>query len=557
MQKTRQALEELDSPVRNGRDYAAPTLQPLQPMRLPRSGSLTYWITPAVLFACGTFLYLQLFVLPFTPRYFSGDQAIYLNHAARMVDGDLIYRDFDHFTTPGTDVLYTALFRIFGVRIWIPNAMLVLVGVLMAYLSIVISKRVISGWPAYLPAIVFLTVSYSSYRDATHHWYSTLAATASIAVVLERRSPGRIAWAGFLWGLGTFFTQSVALGGAGLALFLIWESPRLAESKLRLVKKELVLFASFIATIVACSSYFIYQVGLKRFLYFTVVFVAKFYPADDFNNWRVYMTGHPALGNWMNWPDAISFAFIHGLLPLVYVLFLVRAAKPQRPATIEPWPELILINIFGISLFMSVVPAPAFSRLCTVSLPGLILFVWFLKAPFMAERVLLRVTWCAVMILVIARPLIEQVHPKQLLSLPVGRTAFVDPILYEKCKWVSERTSPAEFFFGDQFIAFSLRLRNAGPVSFLRPTDYTRPEEVRKVVSALEKHKVRFVSWYSGLDRNGVLYPQGDHLKPVRDYLRQHYRIAKVFANEDEIWERTERVSANYSDDRSNSPAAR
>ena len=104
---------------------------------------------------------------------------------------------------------------------------------------------------------------------------------------------------------------------------------------------------------------------------------------------------------------------------------------------------------------------------------------------------------------------------------------------------VGERTNPSEFFFGDQNIIFSLRLRNAGRISFLRPTEYTRPEEVEDLLSALEQHQVRFVSWYSGLDREGALDPRGDHLEPVRAYLRAHYRVAKVFSNGDQIWERT------------------
>jgi hypothetical protein len=507
------------------------------PSQLSRFGRL--WLTPAVLLAAACFLYLQLFVLPFTPRYPSGDQSIYLNHAARMIDGDLIYRDFDHFTTPGTDVLYTALFRLFGVRTWVPQAMLIVVGVLITWLAVDMSKKVLSGAIAYLPAFIFLTFPYSSYRDATHHWYSTLAVTAALAVVLEKRSEARIACAGFLWGAGTFFTQSVAIGAGGLALFLVWESRQLKERRLDLLGKELILFASFAVTIATCCAYFISKVGLNRFLYFTAVFVAKYYPADSFNNWRVYMTGHPSFGDWMHWPDLASFVFIHLLIPLVYILFFVRYGKERQLKSAEPWHRLMLINVVGTCLFVSVAPAPAFSRLCTVSLPALILAVWFLKPAFVLERSLRYSAWLTVVIIAIARPVIEQVCPKELLELPTGRTAFTEPILWAKCEWVSERTNPSEFFFGDQNITFSLRLRNAGRVSFLRPTDYTRPEEVQDLVSALERNHVRFVSWYAGLDREGALDPLGDHLEPVRAYLRGHYRMAKAFSNGDQIWERT------------------
>jgi hypothetical protein len=496
-------------------------------------------LTPAFLVAAASFLYFQLFVLPGTPRYPSGDQSIYLNHAARMVDGDLIYRDFDHFTTPGTDVLYTVLFRLFGVRTWIPQAMLIAVGVLIAWITASVSKELLPGASAYLPALLFLTLPYSSYRDATHHWYSSLAAIAALAVVLDRRSTSRIVWAGILWGLGTFFTQSVAIGALGLALFLAWESRTIEERWLDLLRKELALLASFLVAIAAFCAYFVLHVGVKRFLYFTVVFVAKYYPSDDFNNYRVYLTGHPSIRNWMNWPDLASFVLIHCSIPLVYILFFVRYGKERnRNNNVEPWHQLMLINIIGTALFFSVAPAPAFSRLCTVSVPALILVVWFLKPAFTLERSLLCSAWLAVILIASARPVIEQVRPEELVDLPTGRTAFSEPILYEKCKWLLQRSHPSEFFFGDQNIAFSLRLRNAGPVSFLRPTDYTRPEEVDELLSALERNHVRFVSWYSGLDRDGVLNPAGDHLAPIRIYLHEHYRVANVFSNQDQIWER-------------------
>ena len=88
------------------------------------------WLVLLISLASGIFLYLQLFVFPATPRVAVGDQSIYLHNAERMYAGQLIYRDYDTFTLPGTDMLYVALFRLFGVRAWIPQMMLLLVGVM-------------------------------------------------------------------------------------------------------------------------------------------------------------------------------------------------------------------------------------------------------------------------------------------------------------------------------------------------------------------------------------------------------------------------------------------
>lgn len=78
----------------------------------------------------------SLLHLPGVPRVASGDQGIYLSLGARMLDGRLAYRDYDHFSLAGTDGLYLALFKLFGVRAWIAPAMLIMMGVAITWVSI-------------------------------------------------------------------------------------------------------------------------------------------------------------------------------------------------------------------------------------------------------------------------------------------------------------------------------------------------------------------------------------------------------------------------------------
>ena len=489
-----------------------------------------------MLLACGIFLYLQVFTLPSTPRLASGDQSIYLHHATRMLEGQIIYRDYDHFTLPGTDVLYAALFKVFGVKAWIPQAMLVLIGVAAAWLGIVISGKLLSGRLIFLPSLLFLALPYSSYLDATHHWYSALAAIAALAIAIERRTAVRMIWAGALWGLGTCFSQSTALGTVGFALFLVWEMRRNAEPWGSLLRKEAGLFGGFLATVVVFNSYFVLKVGLRRFLYYTVIFVAKYYSADRFNTWRIYLRDRPPVHGWANWPDLLAWPFIYLLIPAVYILFFLYHWSAARSRSEVPNERLMLVNITGLSLFLTIASAPAYNRMYTVSLPGIILLVWLMSSFPAVERMLSPILWTVVVVLATLKPLVTQTRWKAYLNLPTGRTAFFQPEAYEKTKWVAERTQPSEYFFGDQLLCFALRLQNPARVPFLRPTDYTRPEEVRDVVQALEEHQVNFVSWYHGLDI--PVDNAGNNLGPLLFYLRKRYRVAKVFSNQDEMWER-------------------
>lgn len=498
------------------------------------------WATLAVVLVSGLVIYLQVFLLPGTPRVATGDQAIYLHHATRMLDGEMIYRDYDHFTFPGTDVFYMALFRVFGVRAWIPQAMLVVLGALMSWLILFISRKLIGGNAAYLPPLLFVALPFSSYLDATHHWYSLVATTAALAVLLKERSLVRLLCAGGVIGIATFFTQSMAVVIVGFTAFLLWERKQEQQQWGVLLKRTAVLLASFTATIAGCMAYFVWKVGLKTIFYYTGIFVVKYYPADWFNNWHVYLTGRPQLHAWATWLDIPSFALIHLIVPFVYVLFLVARGSVWAKLDEEARERLVLVNITGISLFLSVASAPAYSRLYAVSPPALLILVWLIDSSPKVPRVVLQCTWTVALAMLVIRPLATQLRSKQFLDLPTGRTAFFETLTYEKCKWVAERTHPSEYFFGDHQICFALRLRNAGQVPFLRPTDYTRPEEVSGAIQGIERHQVRFVSWYIGLDRekDAARHPEGNHLSPMRAYLRENYHLVETFSNGDQIWER-------------------
>jgi hypothetical protein len=496
------------------------------------------WLVPAILLAGGAFLYLQAFILPDVPRIANGDQGIHLSLAARMYEGQLIYRDFDHFPLPGTDVLYLGFFKLFGIRAWIAPAMLILIGVTVTWFSIEIARKLMSGAIVFLPGLLFLTLPYTGFFDATHHWWATLFGTAALLVVIERRTKARIAWAGVLWGMATCFSQSVILGALGLAFFLAWEQRKAKEPRALWLQKEAYFFASLFATIVFINAYFVWKVGLRQFYFCTVVFLTKYYSADSFNQPWVYMTGPPSVHVWSQWPNLAAFALIHFLVPLVYILFFVRYCREARRHPEEPWNRLMLVNLTGLFLFLSVAHSIGYMRLYAVSLPALILTGWFLKSPFRVERTLLPMLWTMISLLAIARPVIVQTRRNLFLDLPTGRTSFAGyPLLYDKCKWVSERTKPGDYFLNDPQICFALRLRDPSRVPFLRPTDYTRPEEVQDAVQALEKQHVQFVEWGEGLDTE-IVDPAGNHLAPLRTYLREHYHLAITFSNSDEIWVR-------------------
>jgi hypothetical protein len=492
-----------------------------------------------VLFGALLFLYLELFILPGVPVAAAGDQSIYLLDATRMLHAEVIYRDFFEFTPPGTALVYLSLFKLFAVRAWIPDAMLILLGISLVGLSIVISKQLICGPAVYLSGLLFLSFGYQSALDGTHHWYSTLAVTAALATVLKERTPARLTTAGALCGLAECFNQAGGLAAiAGFGVFLLWERYHKLLPWRLLLKRAAHLSAPFLIITMAFNGYFAWKAGVARFLYCTILFVIKYYPADSFNTWRIYLKEIPSVHNWRGWPALGVYFSIHCLIPLIYVVFILRYIRESRGRPSEPWDRLMLVSILGMFMFFGVAPAPSYLRLCSVSLPAFILLAWLVTFPGRLERVLRYALWLAALLLLIAEPAMKQTEWQGYLDLPTGRTAFLNPSTYSKARWVSQRLKPGDFFFGDQLITFALGLQDPATIDFVRPTDYTRPAQVQNLLAALEASQVRFVIWYWGLDQPSVSGRTGDHLGPLRAYLRSRYHVARIFANLDEVWER-------------------
>jgi hypothetical protein len=490
----------------------------------------------AVAAAGFAFVYLQLFMFPFTPVAAWGDQALFLLEARQLLGGLVLYRDVFEFNTPGAPAVYWALFKLFGVRAWIPDLMLVLLGVGLAALTLVISRKVIRGPAAYLPPLLFLTVAFHGMLDGTHHWYSTLAVTAALAIVIEHRTTPRLAAAGVLCGVAAWFTSTRGPAALlGLVVFLFWERARKEEGWRSFARRIGGLLAAFVLTALALNAYFVWKAGLQRFLYCTVVYVLRYYPTRPYNNLRAYMSFMPHIDPWSRVLEIPIWLFINGLVPLAYILFLVRNWREGKAGRVEPRESLMLVNLFGLFLFLGVAPSPGFYRLCSVSLPAFIILVWFARCPGRLERALWVLLCLGAGILFVAEPVMRQKHWRAELELPTGRTAYLDASSYEEFQWVWEHARPPDYLFGDPLICFALGLGDPAQVPYVTNAAYTRPEQVRDVIDGLEKHRVRFVTWYPSL--NVYDSAEEDNLNPLRAYLRSHYHLVRLFGTSDEILE--------------------
>ncbi len=501
---------------------------------------------PLFLVTALCFLYCSLFIQRFTPTEGgSWDSLLYLAPGQRMYQGEMIYRDVFEFVTPGTALVNFLMFKLFGLRLWIPDLLVLLLGFGIVWLGVVISRKLMRPRLALLPSAIFLVSARGFLCDATHHWYSVLAAFAAIAVLLERRTPGRIAIAGMLCGLSACFTQTRGIAvTAGFALFLLWEGRQRHEEWRPLVRKEIWLVAGFFSALLAVNAYFIWEAGPARFFWCTVVYVLKYYPklasANSFQviwaEFPAYTSLHAFLHPFMQW------LFLSPFIPLVFISFFTHYWRERGRKPVEYWQRPMLVAIVGLFMLLSIAPAPDYVRMMASMLPPLILFIWLLDSPRRFARAgvasLTAITLFAACYLVATR----RPHPVGFLVTAQGTLGFTEQEQYVETLWIQKHTQPLDYFYKPAYpdTYFYLDLRNPTPLSCIENDGYTTPEQVTQVIHGLEQHQVRYVLWTPQvLDTiQSWENPSDAHLGPLRDYVHSHYMPVKIFPNGDEIWEK-------------------
>ncbi len=204
----------------------------------------------------GSCLYLSFF---YNYTTLHSDEGIVLEGAQRILQGQVPYRDFFSFYTPGSYYWTALLFKIFGCSILVPRTTLVVYGGLFSALTYLLARRVCSRASSLLATGLALVVClpYSFYVQ--HSWDSSLLAFLTIysAIrLLETPSPTAAFVTGSLAALTVLFEHSKGAGLLfGLALgFALWALSTRKESAAK--KQSLTVAAGFLWPFVVTFAYF-------------------------------------------------------------------------------------------------------------------------------------------------------------------------------------------------------------------------------------------------------------------------------------------------------------
>jgi 4-amino-4-deoxy-L-arabinose transferase-like glycosyltransferase len=188
-------------------------------------------------------LYLFLF-----RRYtvIESDEGIVLQGAERILRGELPYRDFFMFCTPGSVYLVASLFKVFGDSLNVARTSIAMAGAGCTVVTYLLARRVCCRKIALLAAGLTMTSSVAYRFLVLHNWYATLFASLTIYAAVRLWESQKLGWAfstGSFAALTTLIEQSK---GAGLCLGLL-----VGYLVLRFVGRSNVVRSSRLTTLAA------------------------------------------------------------------------------------------------------------------------------------------------------------------------------------------------------------------------------------------------------------------------------------------------------------------
>ena len=255
----------------------------------------------------GLFLFSLVYLSIFRRHCsFEPDEGIVLQGAERILRGQVPYRDFFTFYTPGSFYLVAGIFRVFGDSFITARSSLAFAGAVCSVITFLLARRASSLGIA-LFAGVLTTIAGCAYRFLVlHNWYSTLMSCLCVYATVRFYESRRVSWAfaaGFFASLAFLTEQSK---GAGLifGLALAWAVIAFVGRISVVNKKSFVaFFAGLTVPFLITFSYFASQNALGSMLQ------SWLWPLRHYGK-----ANHVPYG-WQNWSqDAVTEIFRNGPL---------------------------------------------------------------------------------------------------------------------------------------------------------------------------------------------------------------------------------------------------
>jgi hypothetical protein len=479
-----------------------------------------------VMTAVGAYLTLRVCVWPGVPVLLGGDQGLFWMYGDRMLRGEIPYRDFFQFTPPGTDVVYFAAFALLGTRVWVVNAIVVLLGAALGGVSFQIARGFMRLPEAALASAMFTVWVFGELLSGTHHGFCLLVIMMAVLVLSPRETRGRLILAGALLGMAGFFTQTHAT--FALIASIVFVSGRGQRTVASRPSAVLWLVLGFALASVLAWAPLVRTIGIRRLWWCLVDFPWHFMGFTQVGA----DLGLPQDPSWRTLPTLAPYLVVYASVPLAYLLTHRALAPALLP---EPERDRIrLLWLVGVGLLVGVAINLTWVRLFGVSMPAVILLVGAIVRTERRRRLL----WAATIALACVLVRSTHRHHAVAITLPGGRVA-TDEATRDELSWLTRNDPPGGTLFSANRQSFLLPLGLRDPLYLDGgiPGGTVRAPLVERTVEDLASPAVRYVLWSPDPFRAAMSAPEDDEFAVAR-YLGEHFRVEQGFANGDEVWVR-------------------
>jgi hypothetical protein len=473
--------------------------------------------------------------------------------ALRIINGELIYRDFFTVVTPGSYYTVAWLLQIFGEHLMVLRWTALVTGLLIVLVTMIVARRVMA-WP-FAAGAAWMTTVWGWFL-VTPNYYSlqaALLALIALACYMQGARGGSAKWivaAGAMTGLTALAKQNVG-AYAAVALFAsIWVAA-LFESRwaMRTRLRTSTMFIGGICIPVVPALLFLIAAGAWPYLYESWVYypLAK-YPERFALPYPAFFAPLPEHGIFERWVRLVIF-----LPVIVYPLTAIAMIRaPERRS-------LIPIVLMGLLLLLQSWPRADVAHILFGLQPTFILFAYLLyrgslllsgfPAAGARSHIARRAAATAAMLVPLVLLLwngykrTDWEYANYVAHLAVDRGAGITTIPIEAnrinavTRYLAEHTTPDDPIFVVPWAAgFYFLTDRANPTR----TDFmlfADPELYPCLLSRLEQRPPKYVIYGYTWDVDEKRFR--DYAAPIDQYIRSRYTVESGVDGY-EIWRRIE-----------------
>jgi hypothetical protein len=225
--------------------------------------------TIKLLLACVVVLVVSYFYLSYYRDVFYtlyADEGYIIYGAKRILEGQILYKDFFQFYPPGDFYLLALMFKLFGYSFAVARETAVIINSMISTLLFYLGYKAIKSWHAILLPFFLVRIGFLNFMQYSHYWSSMLFLFLSLVFFLnylEKHKNTYLYLTGFFIGITGLFLQTTGVYAALLFLLVLVLEKRKEEG----FAKQLILFAISISIpLLVAFGYIVYQGAFVDFI---------------------------------------------------------------------------------------------------------------------------------------------------------------------------------------------------------------------------------------------------------------------------------------------------